>query len=866
MNIGKNFNPSKKVDFQLYVNDTLIQSGYMKLIDIEYITEYNWRYNISLFGELGNFINLIDNKKLKDILTSYKNNYIQYSSTFPRVDKTDQLYTLDYLYRSKIDSDRSDYNLNDLYNNDYSIDKFFSYGGGYNCPTIYLDLIDAENGLYSDGLKIKSASGELELPYPHTEQELCLKNELKQRLGFYIDKLIVDIIRGMGYELVDYGEEGDWVSKNNPYWFKLITNAIIPDKIEDNWNYNASGSSFVKTTITSGTIKNYSIGSVISSSYNPDGADISIGTNVQRKYGPNDNNYNVTMTPVVLKDIYPNRCNSIYSLSIPDNNYIFNSGLVSRETNKSGIYMPISTTGIQLYFRIRQIIIDGENGVTNQKSYINKEVVLTNDNFVDEKSNFYKFRIVIPSLSYYGRLEVYKGGEWITIDDLMKNATFEFIKNPYYDNGQNLSVVYHVEKSTSTSYQLTNGTSSISIGGFDFLFNNNATFEYKLSSNSDVGVSSKVKYWDILPNLEVKEFLLSYLKMFGLYLDINNDKKTISIKSRNNFYKDNEIKYWDDKICIDRDIKITPLSFDKKYIRLSYNDSGSNLTELYKNKYGINYGQMLLNTGYEFNNDTYDLFENIVFSDYINVSQNEDIYGSNSNPKIIPHLYKDDIRKSKRLDKHFLFFASNPYITKSVGKIPSTRTTGSYSIPSTTLINFGFFNNGYKNLYYSRIKMDDYNLFAQEIKVDDFGKINLSHYTHQWNYGPVGKESNLDHMYNPTTQYYPYPTDIQYSLDFGKPFIIYHNNDYPSGTTIYDRLWKKYLEDRYNINTKIMVAYFYLTEKDLNNFKFNDFIFLKNKYWVVNKIIDYDVINNEPVKVELISVNDLDNYINGQNY
>lgn len=76
MNIGKNFNPSKKVDFQLYVNDTLVQSGYMKMLDIEYINENNWRYNISLFGELGNFINLLDNKTLKDVLISYKDNYI----------------------------------------------------------------------------------------------------------------------------------------------------------------------------------------------------------------------------------------------------------------------------------------------------------------------------------------------------------------------------------------------------------------------------------------------------------------------------------------------------------------------------------------------------------------------------------------------------------------------------------------------------------------------------------------------------------------------------------------------------------------------------------------------------------------------
>lgn len=51
---GMNFDPSKRVDFQIFKDADLIESGYMQLNDIS-IQDNNISYNITLYGGIGDF-------------------------------------------------------------------------------------------------------------------------------------------------------------------------------------------------------------------------------------------------------------------------------------------------------------------------------------------------------------------------------------------------------------------------------------------------------------------------------------------------------------------------------------------------------------------------------------------------------------------------------------------------------------------------------------------------------------------------------------------------------------------------------------------------------------------------------------------
>ena len=220
-NIGVNFNPSKKAYFKLFINSALIYSGYIKLLNISFENKSKWRYEITLYGNLGDFFSKFGDYSVKEMLSNnsgYTSNYVQYVSIYPLYEGYN--YPLMNLWecRKSGNTNRTSISLTDLYTNDYMINTKFE--GNYR--NVYLDLLDAENGLYNDGKKFYSGNAnQPSFETAYTEQQVCLKSEVHQRLGFYNDKLITDLIKELGYTIDNIG--GQWINENNPYWYNTLT-------------------------------------------------------------------------------------------------------------------------------------------------------------------------------------------------------------------------------------------------------------------------------------------------------------------------------------------------------------------------------------------------------------------------------------------------------------------------------------------------------------------------------------------------------------------------------------------------------------------------------------------------------------------
>ena len=76
--------------------------------------------------------------------------------------------------------------------------------------------------------------------------------------------------------------------------------------------------------------------------------------------------------------------------------------------------------------------------------------------------------------------------------------------------------------------------------------------------------------------------------------------------------------------------------------------------------------------------------------------------------------------------------------------------------------------------------------------------------------------------------------------------------------TLYGLYWREYLESIYNDCARIMEGYLYLNEVDIFNFKFNDEIFIKDSYWRILNISNYEVGGNTSTKVTLLKVVETD--------
>ena len=70
--------------------------------------------------------------------------------------------------------------------------------------------------------------------------------------------------------------------------------------------------------------------------------------------------------------------------------------------------------------------------------------------------------------------------------------------------------------------------------------------------------------------------------------------------------------------------------------------------------------------------------------------------------------------------------------------------------------------------------------------------------------------------------------------------------------TLYMLYWRSYFNSLYSEEARIMTAYFNLTSVDLFKFAFNDEIFIKDAWWRIQKIENYQVGQNASTKVTLL--------------
>jgi hypothetical protein len=108
---------------------------------------------------------------------------------------------------------------------------------------------------------------------------------------------------------------------------------------------------------------------------------------------------------------------------------------------------------------------------------------------------------------------------------------------------------------------------------------------------------------------------------------------------------------------------------------------------------------------------------------------------------------------------------------------------------------------------------------------------------------------HLDSIDNPTID-----------LNFEVPKQVYYSLEKYTLNNLYNKYWKDYIEQIADKDSKLFVGYFLVNEWDIQELDFRNTFFFENDYWRLNKIIDYDRINNQPTKCEFIKLKTLPPY------
>lgn len=368
------------------------------------------------------------------------------------------------------------------------------------------------------------------------------------------------------------------------------------------------------------------------------------------------------------------------------------------------------------------------------------------------------------------------------------------------------------------------------------------------------------------------DYFLSFLKMFNLHIWKDMYDKIIYVRLRKNYF--NGVKY-DIEDLVDResDIVITPLTFENKWLLMQNDIVESKMAKEYKNSYGFNYGIKKIDTNYNFDSSSKDVFDNNVFSSTI-VSRNKSKYYVN--------LYDSYGVNQFNMPPYFLDGVQT-YLLNGDGDT----TEGTYFTPKTSSLNTQYW---WKDAYYDfmpkPVFVNDNNdpvngagvllfyngktttrdnngndLYLQITDdIQEFGELNEGQPCWIWTH-------NLNNF--TSVPFLPcfsrYVTNengwVKYSWDFGTPKVMYVP-DYTisDGSDIYSQYWQNYMRDMYDANTRVVECKVLLKERVVGEW-LQRFYYFDGSYWIMNKIADYDVTSNDTTKCELIKVQDKNNYL-----
>lgn len=364
------------------------------------------------------------------------------------------------------------------------------------------------------------------------------------------------------------------------------------------------------------------------------------------------------------------------------------------------------------------------------------------------------------------------------------------------------------------------------------------------------------------------EYLLSLAKMFGMVFIYQNDTKKIIIQDRDSFFKDEKI---DLSERVDHDsISIVPLLTSSKWYQLGGNKVVGEEAENYKEKYGREYGVQRINTGYEFNSEVSELTKDLQFITAVDVAESNYLFseywygdfafGGRAHPlkrseEIKIQLFANGTGEGKE-------FAVPP------GFITAVLWTEKPYVDWLPKVQFHQAENKSQSGEHCMLFFDSWKTAPAISSVrpmtptyyvaDDHPDIAvLNEGTPCWN---LDNDLAIKLTALPSFR----RVSDAYTLDWGISFETYAGESMENVLSIYDRYWKAYLTDRYDVDARVMKCKVNLSGMQVGQQLMRHFFFYENCIWVLNKISNHSITTDDLTECEFVKVKDIKNYTEGQ--
>ena len=398
------------------------------------------------------------------------------------------------------------------------------------------------------------------------------------------------------------------------------------------------------------------------------------------------------------------------------------------------------------------------------------------------------------------------------------------------------------------------------------------------------------------------DYLLSFVKMFGLYMTYNAATKEVGIMTRQTFFSGDYINL-EGKIDLPSRRSV-PYAVASRWYEWTAKVEGR-FADYYQDIYNREYGMARINTGFEFDGNHNDVLKDCVFKGaaevlhrdkyFVRVTQNSKavpspfldggkytLWNGSGEAKQYDIACPDDTATIEYVNQYF------PGYDYTLLPKPEFCDKDNKAVGGEDVLLLYDGANG--TAYYNRMTLTDdnglmalYNEGAPCYLLGQWAIAGNKKYTINYDDGGDSGSFNrsfdksFDTGYNETKLYMPRfrriltgsssPMVATHTVEMAVPAEI----DQPQITcaadkAVYPRGWANYITDKMNADTKIVTC-----KVDLGGFQvgqdlLRNFYFFDGCLWVLNQIKNYVVGGDDLTECEFIKVNDKTNYTNGQTY
>ena len=847
---GVYFNASKKMPFALYIGNEIYEQGYVKLDEVRRV-DGNYEYDITLFGGLGDFFyNLSINDdgnemKLSDL------NFAENVDFTINIDTVKEAWTA---LENGTNGKWQTINFMPAYNglpDDFDSNKIIINTKGTN-----LAKTKAEDG---KNYKTKNDYVLGTLPDEMTEWETRDLRSYLQRPCIRMKEVVkacCDPVNNGGYEVV---LDSDFFNENNPYWEKTwLTLPMIQALEYDSGEQALEGAKLIASETTGDT-----------EGYMYQDLDFDMG-----EY-PNSVPSNISLKATIDVNLKYENTSYIWFWNWNGNSYhsgwwcvgslfcqllAFNGDTVVGASQVYNLTTPIRHNG-KLYY--------GDNtdydGGHKYTPYMGKPI---NNILGTFKSNgFTRENASTPAVLHFvisglttNVTSVKMCYYWGASKDKIKKASRAFyLFDRTYSNGW-------VSQAYNSHYSTNPADANMVI----------KTSNLKAVLGGTIGRTGTEVTKSLILNTEASpaDYLLSYCKMFGLYFTKDVYENKIYIETRKSFYNRDEVINLEELVDYSKGVNISPIAFDTKWVQFSQEKDETQFSSNYLTTKGIDYGCKVLNTGYEFNSEKKELLEeNVIKSGIEGLERSKYFVAYNNDDKVRPwfgyglkyNLYNGE----DTIEVNGTNAAGSKIMGINEGEgmkyydlFPKLQFHDADNSPTDGNNCLVFFS-GVKDLSNGRTNPINYYLTD-----DCYWQSELNEGTPCWFFTTSDTdvyEKPAARKINTIPVFERYLTDsggnrVKKSLDFGSPQELFiPSYSITDEVNIYNNFWKTYLEDLYDINTRILTAWVRIVGQPNPNW-LRKFYWFENSIWRINKITDWNVGSYDTTKVEFVKVQDVGDY------